>query len=153
MSPESRNDTVTAPDEKLAKRNGFFSRRKRQQKLGGGEKSDTDDDASEIVGSVSRNIGPVSYTELFRYVQLTQLFAAPADWSSRSFATRFELMLDFIGLIAAAGAGAAQVCRTISIKCLVGSAHFSIATYDFDLWKSRRVLCWFRNGPRGSQGW
>jgi hypothetical protein len=79
MSPGSFSDTVTAPQEKPAKKPAkkihFFSRRKRQEQKNDDEKGSTDDGASEIEAPVSKNLGPVSYTELFRYVQLDCLFA------------------------------------------------------------------------------
>jgi ATP-binding cassette, subfamily B (MDR/TAP), member 1 len=120
MSPGSFSDTATAPQaKKPAKKIRFFSRRKRQEQKNDDEKGSTDDGASEIVAPVSKDIGPVSYTELFRYVQWDCLFAMSAEYSYCSFATRFELMLDFIGIIAAAGSGAAQVFCTIIIGCLL----------------------------------
>jgi ATP-binding cassette, subfamily B (MDR/TAP), member 1 len=125
MSPGSFSDTAITSQEKpanfkkLAKKIHFFSRRKRQEQKNDDEKGSTDDGASEIEAPVLKNLGPVGYTELFRYVQLDCLFAMSADYSSCSFATRFEVMLDFIGIIAAVGSGAAQVFFIIIIGCLL----------------------------------
>jgi hypothetical protein len=70
-------------------------------------KSGTDSDAIEVDSPASKAIEPVSFTGLFRCVR------SPLVESSLmkqcSFATRFELMLNFIGLVAACGAGASQV--------------------------------------------
>ncbi|KAF9242532.1 P-loop containing nucleoside triphosphate hydrolase protein [Melanogaster broomeanus] len=71
-----------APDQK--QKGGFFSRKK---------KSSTEqqpDDVAVDTKPVVEAIPPVAFTQLFRY------------------STRFELIIDALGLVAAAGAGAAQ---------------------------------------------
>jgi len=50
----------------------------------------------------------VSFWAMFRCVQNDSIRQQSADELS-SFSTKFELFIDFIGLIAAVGAGAAQV--------------------------------------------
>jgi len=57
--------------------------------------ADSKDDAAESDTSASKIIAPVSFVALFR------------------FSTQFELALDFVGLIAAAGAGTAQPLMTL----------------------------------------
>ncbi|KAF8957257.1 multidrug resistance protein 1 [Flammula alnicola] len=84
--PSSTDEKATVVDEPKSK--GFFSRKKAAAKDVKDENNEGD--VSTEVKPVEREIPAISFTELFRY------------------STRFELFLDFIGLVAAAAAGAAQ---------------------------------------------
>jgi hypothetical protein len=75
-----------------------------------------DDNDSEINMAAPSGLTPVSFSAMFRSVVAGfAYFDASSDSLSSRFATRFELFLDFIGLVAAAGAGAAQVCSPLPI--------------------------------------
>lgn len=72
----------------------------------------SDPDAVVIdVGRAEEDVSPVSFTRLFR------------------FSTRLEIFLDFIGVVAAVGAGAAQVMPDVPLavgwmlitRCIIGS--------------------------------
>ncbi|KAF8957254.1 P-loop containing nucleoside triphosphate hydrolase protein [Flammula alnicola] len=84
--PSSTDEKATVVAEPKSK--GFFSRKKAPQDVK--DEKNEEGDVSTEVTPVEREIPAISFTELFRY------------------STRFELSLDFIGLIAAAAAGAAQ---------------------------------------------
>jgi ATP-binding cassette, subfamily B (MDR/TAP), member 1 len=99
MAPDEKFDE-DVPDKKPAR---FFFR----NKLRG--KTETDE-GSGTEAPVSKEVTPVSFARLFRYVRIDGYFYHACIDSICSFATRFELMLNVVGLVAAAGAGAAQVC-------------------------------------------
>ncbi|KAF8952133.1 hypothetical protein BDZ97DRAFT_1931229 [Flammula alnicola] len=84
--PSSTDEKATVIDEPRSK--GFFSRKKAAAKDVKDENNEGD--VSMEVKPVEREIPAISFTELFRY------------------STKFELFLDFIGLVAAGAAGAAQ---------------------------------------------
>ncbi|KAI0953276.1 hypothetical protein AcW1_007535 [Taiwanofungus camphoratus] len=77
------------PTPPTSPRRGLFGRRKAHKPDGQDEKQHEKDEAAAVVAT-SHLIQPVSFTSMFR------------------FSTRTELALDFLGLIAAAAAGAAQ---------------------------------------------
>jgi hypothetical protein len=78
------------------------------------EKANDEDDVTDFDASASKIIAPVSLVGLFRYFKIDHLLVVYLhSLCFCSFATRFELALDVVGLIAAAGAGAAQVCPNI----------------------------------------
>lgn len=118
MSPgsatEKAEEATSTSDDKPAK--SRFSLRKRQD-IGADEKDAIHGDATEVDTPVSKELTPVSFSALFRYIQsFGQYLKYLLMPQSGRFATRFELFLDFVGLIAAAGAGAAQVCWTFATK-------------------------------------
>ncbi|KAF8158097.1 P-loop containing nucleoside triphosphate hydrolase protein [Crassisporium funariophilum] len=88
--PSSENEKATVVDE--VKPKGFFARRKaaKAAKASDENLNEKNGDVTTEVKPVVPEVPPISFTQLFR------------------FSTKFELFIDFIGLIAAAGAGAAQ---------------------------------------------
>jgi hypothetical protein len=79
MSTRTSNDkaetVIPVPDRQPAKKRRFFSRDKREENVKDIEKDGTDDEGTEIKGPVSKDIAPVSFTALFRYVRFGRLFA------------------------------------------------------------------------------
>ncbi|KAJ7212049.1 multidrug resistance protein 1 [Mycena pura] len=104
----SATDSV---DEKApVKKQGFFSRRRKSQKH---DDKDTDSEttATDLQPPAEPTPPPIGFLELFR------------------FSTKFELLLDAIGLTAAAAAGAAQPLMTVLFGNLVNQfVNFGIVT-------------------------
>jgi ATP-binding cassette subfamily B (MDR/TAP) protein 1 len=85
--------------EKLSKK-GFFFRRKATKPVVE-EKAVDSTENTEEVKPAKPEVPTISFTQLFRY------------------STKFELFLDAVGLVAAVGAGGAQVdSRTTPFTCL-----------------------------------
>ena len=87
-------------------RKGFFAK-KRSPKAPG---VDVDEKVpnSSATEADPQQVASVSFRQLFRSAKSLGIFWGQCSPSSR-YSTTFELCLDAIGLIAAAGAGAAQV--------------------------------------------
>ncbi|KAM6494368.1 multidrug resistance protein 1 [Amanita muscaria] len=90
MGGASRPVSAATTISEKPKRNSFFSRN--SKKL---ETESTENDVDNSSGGEELKVTPVSISELFR------------------FSTKFELLLDFIGLVCAAAAGAAQPLMTL----------------------------------------
>jgi len=108
------DSTASSTDEKAnvvhggnkATKGGFLSHKKH---------SPVDENLEEKPAELSADVKPqenevppISFFQLFRYV-LFDLLHILIDHRVNSYSTKFELFIDFIGLIAAAAAGAAQV--------------------------------------------
>lgn len=102
--------------EKLSK-NGFFFRRKATKPVVE-EKAVDSTENTEEVKPAEPEVPTISFTQLFRCV----LGLNPSSCCSNcphSYSTKFELFLDAVGLLAAVGAGGAQVdSRTTRFTCL-----------------------------------
>lgn len=102
--------------EKLTKM-GFFFRRKATRPVVE-EKAVDSTENTEEVKPAKPEVPPISFTQLFRCV----LGLNPSSCCPNclhSYSTKFELFLDAIGLLAAVGAGGAQVdSRIICFTCL-----------------------------------
>lgn len=102
--PSSTDEKATVVMEHKSK--GFFSRNKT---AADDEKGSIDDDNVVEVKDVSKDIPPISFTQLFRYVSRVSSYGHVL-MSYSSYSTRFEIFLDFVGLAAACASGSAQVC-------------------------------------------
>jgi ATP-binding cassette subfamily B (MDR/TAP) protein 1 len=114
MSSDSRPSTADEKATVVEKRGrfGFFSRDKRD-KLKDSEKNEvpTEDKVEQVV--------PVGFFQLFRYaVVFSPNSRIQIKRTLSSFATKFELTVNFLSLIAAAATGAAQVCIITLIAIL-----------------------------------
>jgi ATP-binding cassette, subfamily B (MDR/TAP), member 1 len=85
------------PSSSPPKKKGFFGRRPKPEPQGENEKQADVEVTAEDGKPKADDVQPVSFTALFR------------------FSTRTELILDFVGLVCAAAAGAAQV-RTLCLS-------------------------------------
>ena len=120
LSPKMVDSRPNNPDEKAliideSKHKGFFSRRAAAKSADDAknhdEKSHTQHgDVSTEEKPAERETSPVSFTELFRCAVVLQQEIHSWLHAARSYSTKFELFIDFIGLIAAVASGAAQVC-------------------------------------------
>ena len=64
---------------------------------------------TEVKQADPEQVASVSFTQLFRSAKFFGIFRRQCSPTSR-YSTKFEIFLDVIGIITAAGAGAAQVC-------------------------------------------
>lgn len=95
------------PKETRVKKKGFFSKQSNDS-----GSIDEKHVPLEPLGEPTKKkeIPPASFTSLFRCVAWnTFRVITPSNLTLRRFTTRKELFFNFLGLIAAAGAGAAQV--------------------------------------------
>lgn len=88
---------------KDTKRFSFFSKKKQESEDSDDEGGDTEKKAVAIISDEEKQPPPVGITELFRYT------------------TKLELLLNFVGLFAAIGAGAAQPLMSIVFGSLTNT--------------------------------
>jgi ATP-binding cassette subfamily B (MDR/TAP) protein 1 len=101
--------------EKLSKK-GFFFRRKATKPVVE-EKAVDSTENTEEVKPAKPEVPTISFTQLFRCV--LDLHPSSCCSNLHSYSTKFELFLDAVGLVAAVGAGGAQVdSRTTPFTCL-----------------------------------
>ena len=118
-SPDSPSLNEKAVDHPQPEKKGFFSRRHAKKSPPVDDEKPKDAVIEGAGTTPAKQITPVGIAALFRCVLPPRLHSPSLQSiSSRShplrFSTKAELFMDFIGLIAAAAAGAAQV-RSISL--------------------------------------
>ena len=107
--PSTANEKFEATAAAPHKHKGFFSRKK--------PSTAPDDNINEKGGNITTEVKPtvpevppISFLQLFRSVKFLSCFLdSILTYSLIRYSTKFELCIDALGLLAAVGAGAAQV--------------------------------------------
>jgi ATP-binding cassette, subfamily B (MDR/TAP), member 1 len=106
--PSTADEKSVASPAAANKLKGFFSKKKPSTTIDDNIDEKGGDITTEVKPTVPE-VPPISFSQLFRSVEL--LCASEFNiYSLIRYSTRFELCVDAVGLVAAAAAGAAQVC-------------------------------------------
>jgi len=108
--------SISDKGEKLSKKGFFFNRKATRPVVE--EKAVDSTENTEELKLAKPEVPPISFTQLFRCVVGLNSSNCCSNRLHR-YSTKFELFLDALGLLAAVGAGSAQVdSRTTRFTCL-----------------------------------